>query len=117
MALTKLRKEYVPTVKKVKRMKIVDNAEGTVHLTHYDPFVGVDISRTFWVPRIGGHVRETTPERPGTLGSQVCERLTNYGNTLYATPDSIASVIRREYNRMRRRYERARKEMDVWASV
>ena len=83
-----------------RRMELIDNG-GTVRLTYYHPHDGF-VSRIYWVPAHGGYVHQTTWERPGTLGFQVCERLSSMGNTLWATPDNLAQVIRREYRRMRR---------------
>ena len=38
----------------------------------------------YWAPTNGGYVRDVSdPNRPGTLGHQVCEELTYSGSTLY----------------------------------
>ena len=85
------------------RMRLIDHG-WNVELEYHDRFSGEDVSRVFWVPTGGGHVRQTTWKRPGVLGDQVCERLSSRGHTLWATPDTLSAVIRREYRRMRRAY-------------
>ena len=58
---------------------------------------------TYWVPDRGGYVYRVTPERPGTLGWQVCERLANTGTTLYvANGEGLPALIERELRRARR---------------
>ena len=89
-------------------MRLVDNA-GSVRLTYHDRFTDTEVSRTFWVSSGGGYVREHANMVWG--GQQVCERLSTRGNTLWATPDNLAQVIRREYRRMRAR-ERMRRQTD-----
>ena len=84
-----------------KRMRLTDNGQ-TVELSYHDPDTGAYRTRTFYVPPNGGYVRQTTWGRPGTLGQQVCERLSSSGHTLTATPATLADVIRREYRRMSR---------------
>lgn len=58
-------------------------------------------THTYWVGDGGGYVHEITPERPGTSGRQVCERLYSSGSTLMARPETLADVIRRELRRRR----------------
>ena len=68
---------------RAKRMRLVDHGQ-TVELSYYDLDTRIYRTRTFWVPSQGGYVRQTTWERPGTLGPQVCERLDTGGDTLYS---------------------------------
>lgn len=53
--------------------------------------------RTFFIRGDGqlGYIHEVLPNRPGTLGPQVCERMQRTGNTLMATADTAKRVIRR----------------------
>lgn len=53
----------------------------------------------YWAPIRGGFVRRETPDRPGTLGEQVCDGLEGTGECLYWYPDgrrTLDVVIRRE---------------------
>ena len=50
----------------------------------------------FHVPSNGGHIRLWTKSGPGP---QVCEGLYLRGPTLWATPDNIDNVVRREWRR------------------
>ena len=87
-------------------MKLID--EGwQVHLTYHDRFTGEDVTRTFCVHGSGGYVREHNWAPGGVLDGQVCERLSSSGHTLWATPASLAQVIRHEYKRMRARGNQA----------
>ena len=93
-----------------KRMRLIDSA-WTVQIEYFDPLTGEDVTRIFWVINDGGWVRECSR----TMGTWdfddrvVHERLGSSG-TLWATPDNLAAVIRREYRRMR---AQARREMDA----
>ena len=50
--------------------------------------------------RVGGYIYAVTDDRPGSLGSQVCERLAGSGSTLAAATDAaMARIIRREARR------------------
>ena len=80
--------------------------QGNVFLRDSDD-MGEESIREFWVPSRGGYIREISESQPGTLGTQVCEMLGMRGYTLSASPDTLESVIRREY---RRRESRARRE-------
>ena len=87
-----------------KRMRLIDSA-WTVQIEYHDQFTGEDVTRNFWVPNAGGVVREDirNKDRWDFAGNkQVCEHLRSSGNTLWATPDTLAAVIRREYKRLRR---------------
>lgn len=56
--------------------------------------------REFHIPHTSsgvGYVREGS-----NLGPQVCDGLVHRGNTLRATPESLARVIRREWRKYRR---------------
>lgn len=57
--------------------------------------------RTVQYRRIGGYIYVVSlPGRPGTLGPQVCERLSGSGHTLSAkTDEGMVAVIRREARR------------------
>jgi hypothetical protein len=59
--------------------------------------MGEEIIRHFWVPSNGGYVREVSSDAPGVLGSQVCDRLSNRGNTLSSSADGLLDVILRQY--------------------
>lgn len=78
---------------------------GTVCLRTQNP-EGETIVREFWVPPGGGYVREIDEDHPGTLGSQVCNRLGIRGPTLSATRATLAAVIRTEYQRSMRFQDR-----------
>ena len=71
-------------------------------ITGTSKLTGERFERTFWIPHNGGYVHEVTPERPGTLGYQVCEGLAHTGHTLTATPETLPTVIQRERARERR---------------
>ena len=83
--------------------RIIDHGL-TVHLTVYSLGYSEQGTRTFWVPEDGGYVRETTDARRGTVGVHICQYLLSTGLVLFATPNNLAEVIRREHNA----YERAR---------
>ncbi len=80
------------------RRRIWQSGDSCVFLRDEDDF-GRDIVREFWVPSKGGYVREIDVAHPGTLGQQVCNRLSHQGSTLSATRDSLLDLIRREYRR------------------
>jgi hypothetical protein len=51
----------------------------------------------YWCPDIGGYVRDVT-HQPGTLGSQVCQRLEGMGDTLtWPMRRPLVELIRYEY--------------------
>ena len=93
-----------------KRMKLIDYG-GTVLLMYRDRVTDKDVERTFWVTTFyvdkrGSHVREATLLADGVRWEwdehkQVCEHLRSSGNVLWANSENLASVIRREYKRMR----------------
>ncbi len=65
------------------------------------------VTTTYWAPQHGGYVRVITPNRPGTLGQQVCDALAYSGPTLYwdgRTP--LVDAIRREWRKCRARAQR-----------
>lgn len=67
------------------------------------------VRRAFWAPLTssgipGGYVHETTPERPGTAGPQVCDRLAAMGSTLWSTREGLLELVRREWRRARAAY-------------
>ena len=53
---------------------------------------------SFWAADGGGYVYRETKDRPGQLGSQVCDGLVDRGPTLYWRPSmgDFATFIRRE---------------------
>ncbi|MFB6412790.1 hypothetical protein [Edwardsiella piscicida] len=57
---------------------------------------------TFWMPSDGGYVRRTFPDRPGTLGVQICDGGKTMGNTISATPETFEKVCRRWYRAYQR---------------
>lgn len=97
------------------RTKILELYPGLVKLT-YSTDDGERITRHFIVPDTGGYVREWTPcgfypqvyegldvkewARRGPH-PQVCEGLGRRGATLMASPDTLVSVIRREWRKYR----------------
>ena len=91
------------------KTKIVVDAND-VTVTRDDPYSGERISITYFVPHIStGHagyvrIRDSAGRYP-----QVCEKLYGGGNTLMATPETLAIVIRRE---LRRRVASERRELD-----
>jgi hypothetical protein len=66
-------------------------------MTDIDKVEDREVERRFWVPPGGGYVREVSEKKPGTLGNQVCARLSNRGPTLWATRDTLLDIIRAEY--------------------
>jgi hypothetical protein len=53
--------------------------------------------RTFWMPSERGYVHEISDGRPGTLGQQVCQRLSGSGSCLYLSDRAfLLSLVRRE---------------------
>lgn len=50
--------------------------------------------KSFFVPDQGGYVRLETGRNHGTLGSQICYGGGFRGNTITATPETLASVAR-----------------------
>jgi hypothetical protein len=72
-----------------------------VTLNAVDPLTGEAVSRTYWVPRCGGYVREGALHLP--TDPQVCAGLGRRGNTLTATDgDDLLRTIRREWAAYRR---------------
>ena len=58
----------------------------------------------FWIPYTSsglGYVRVTQKRFHSADDRQVCERLYGDGNTLMATPETLLTVIKREYRRRR----------------
>ena len=50
----------------------------------------------YWMPANGGYVRETTYNRPGTLGQQVSDDLAGSGDMMYLPAGAdLTSAIRR----------------------
>lgn len=71
---------------------------------------GERIVQEFWTPTGGGCVYEIDDRHPGTLGTQVCDRLSTRGNTLHRSANRpLVDIIRREYRAMRR--DEARREV------
>lgn len=64
------------------------------------PWNGTRIETTYFCPGHGaGYVRV---DDAACRFPQVCERLSGTGSTLTASPETLLSVIRREYRRSRR---------------
>jgi hypothetical protein len=63
----------------------------------------------FWAPSSGGYVRREFPNRPGTLGHQICEGGGHMGDTLTCgdSQQSLERVARRWY----RQHMRLQREM------
>jgi hypothetical protein len=79
----------------------------TVCLHTVNPWEDEPRTREFWVPRLGGYVREIDDTHPGTLGRQVCRGLAHRGDTLYlGEGGDLLDLIRHEYRRMYREYRR-----------
>lgn len=55
----------------------------------------------FWTPDEGGYVRLESPNRHGTLGTQICEGGGTRGSTLIANAETLPAVARR-WNAQRR---------------
>lgn len=71
-----------------------------VTVSYDDAYTGERIERVMFCPNSGGYVREVV----GINGNnrQVCERLEQMGTTLWATPEYLPKLIRKEYAAMRR---------------
>lgn len=52
--------------------------------------------KCYWCPQGGGYVRLTTPNFPGTLGRQVCDRLQTQGSTLSCRGERLLTTLLRE---------------------
>lgn len=77
------------------RTKILELYPGLVKLT-YSTDDGERLTRHFIA--VGGYVREWSPRGSNP---QVCEGLGRRGATLMASPDTLVSVIRREWRKYR----------------
>lgn len=72
-------------------------------LMRYEDDMGEIVTREFWSYGAGSCVREVTDDRPGTLGHQVCGKLSHGGNTLiWSGTAPLVDLIRREYRALRR---------------
>jgi hypothetical protein len=83
----------------------VTDAAGVVVLTSSDDTVlaalgehaATTLRRAYWVRGDrDGYVHEITDGRPGTLGQQVCDRLSHGGSTLHCCRARLAAVVRYE---------------------
>lgn len=95
------------------RMRLIDDsgdARGDVTLRYRDAddIDNVEVCRRFTVPASrDGRTPLYVIEHLGSgRTAQVCEELASTGNTLMATPQSLARVIRHEYRAMRRAEKR-----------
>lgn len=78
------------------RYRVRANGDNAAYLT-VRCVDGEPITIRYWTPLAGGYVRETTEQRPGTLGFQVCRGLAHTGSALHRSAgDSLAEIIRRE---------------------
>lgn len=95
------------------RFTATQDDNGRVVLTvHIDCALGeAGSTREFWVPSHGGYVREISEGRPGTLGYQVCDRLSHSGSTLETTEEALLGLIRREASAALRAEDR---ELAAW---
>ena len=82
-------------------MRLTETPNG-VELSYVDAHEGRRVTRTFFVS-------STDPDKPsyvrewvGRDAKQVCDELASLGDTLRATGNTLARVIRREYRAMRR---------------
>lgn len=76
---------------------IITEGNNSVTINYDDALSGERITRKFFSG--GMYVKESDSAK---RYPQVCERLSSTGSTLMATSETLAAVIRREYNAMRR---------------
>lgn len=97
-------------VRQSPRYRVVETAPNRARL-----YVGDRAVAEYWAPLGGGYVREVTDARPGTLGSQVCDRLASTGPTLWCS-GPLARLIRVEMRALVRWCARERLDLeDCWA--
>lgn len=53
-------------------------------------------TRRFWVPELGGYVREIKEGLVGTQNPQVCDGLKSMGSTLRSSREDLLECIRQE---------------------
>ena len=70
---------------------------------HVDGPVTERVTTEYWAPASGGYVYDVT-KQPGTLGRQVCDGLSNMGNTLrWSGTVPLVNLIRSEHRSAKRR--------------
>lgn len=80
-----------------RQRRVWQTPDETVFLRDVDDMTGEEWVREFWVPANGGYVREIDARHPGTLGRQVCRKLSYTGSALETTRAGLLALIRNEY--------------------
>lgn len=83
------------------KTSITQDSNGYVTISYDDAISGARITTTYFAPRSSSGKAGYVKIADGRNYPQVCEGLASTGNTLTATPETLLSVIRREYRKMR----------------
>jgi len=82
------------------KAKITVESDGSVTLEHDDLYCnGVRQTKNYFVPADGGYVRVHCASGNHY---QVCDKLSNRGNTMFSTRGNLPALIRAEWRKCRR---------------